>query len=614
MRAKTKNTLHLAAVLLQDRRLQIQARIVLYTLRPLREEHEATIRAQRTIDGTVAYHAGIATESWLVAVHRTLALLSDSVVLKRLALDPRGEASEEEAETAESFFKAVFEVVAQRCLSMTVFSTLPPWILAGLLHTDAAIRHGLSEQLRDNLSNLREACRAATGPDVKLRQFAGAMLEDLDVHRWPAVVQLLTLLEAEGWNVTDPVRKTLLRVFGGKGNTKTNLEDCFNKLRDTERTVKNRRLSRLARYFTAAAHATSTEGEHTIQISPADWSAPPRLEVAPSSVGGGLFQPRPFRRVGKSVGATAGVAQANESSSDQRPRIVGGGLHSSIDLQELFSGRRAAGSSGPAADHRATAAWECLQVLAPLEFAGVDAVWTTAALLPRHLYRVKCNEAGADETFIVLAFRTWGAMTWPIRETKGDDGRVYFRLMSSASPEWRLLRPETLDELTKTDGESPRAVPHRIVPPAALPANLDGRGVHLVQDGAEMAVLPYAVLHDGRHLLLKHLKGFCVGLGLRLQKGIKPTKAAYLSLLIDHLFSGWGAAERQELLQKHLSSVPVEAVDHDLLQAVEMLEPEERPASCGSTFPSCFEFCSAVLSSLPAFCKECHSASSYLRQ
>ena len=500
MRAKTKNSLHLAAVLLQDRRLQIQARIVLYTLRPLRLEHEDTIRRQRATEGTVEYHAGVAAESWLAAMHSTLALLHDRKVLKHLALDRTGDVCEEDEATAQSLFRAVFEVLAQRCLSMTVFSTLPPWILAGLLHSDARVRAALLEQLKDNLSNLRMACRHATAGDVRLRPNMGALLDDLDVHRWPAVTQLLTLLEAEGWQVTEPVRRMLLRVFGGKGNTKTNLEDCFNKLRDTERATKNRRMSRLARYFTAAAHAAETEGEHTIRITPADWSAAPRLEVAPSKVGGGLFQPRPFRRVGKD--SAAGAAQ---DESQARTRFVGGGLHSSIDLQALFAGRRAAlPSSGPVADHRATAAWECIQLLAPQEFAGLDAVWTTAALLPQHIYRV----GRTRELFIVLAFRTWAVLTWPVRELKGEDGGTYFRFLSTAAPEWRVLRPERIDELTQTDDETPRAVPYRIVPPSVLPQDLCAWGVLLAQDGPEMAVLPYAVQHAGRHLLLKHLKGF----------------------------------------------------------------------------------------------------------
>lgn len=572
LRAKTKNSLHLAAVLLQDRRLQIQARIVMHTLRPLREEHEHTIRQQRTPEGTLAYHVGVATESWLQAVHGTLALLADPVVLKSLGLYADTDTGDLAEETAESFFHAVFEVVAQRCLSMTVFSTLPPWRFAGLLQADPAACAELLDNLEESLSHLRAACLAADKKDVKAGAVLADLLKDLDVHCWPAVAQMLTLLEAEEWRVTEPVRKTLVRLFGGKGNTKTNLEDCFNKMRDTERAVKNRRLSRTARYFTAAAHAAATEGDRAIQITPADWSAPPRLELPPSKVGGGIFQPSPFRRVGKSGGQRGDGAQAGPSQT--KARYAGGGLHSSLDLHDLFSSRREQVSSGPAADHRATAAWECLHAVAPGGFHGVDVVWTTTALIPRHIYRVTGH--GYAETFVVLAFRKWAALTWPLRETAGDDGTTYFRLMSAASPEWRILRPDTVEELTRVGDGIPRAVPYRVVLPAALPANLRNWGVQLAQDGEEMAVLPYAVLQDGRHMLLKHLKGFCQGLGLRPQRGAKQTKAAYLKLLIDHLFEDWSAEDRQALLRKHLAPTAVEAYDAELLQAVEALEPEER--------------------------------------
>jgi hypothetical protein len=577
MRAKTKNSLHLAALLLQDRRLQIQARIVLYTLRPLRLEHEETIRKQRTVEGTLEYHAGVAAESWLETMHSTLAVLSNRDVLKRLALDHTGDVCDEDAETAQTLFRAVFEVLAQRCLSMTVFSTLPPWILAGLLHSEAAARAAILEQLKDNLSNLRAACRAAAGEDTTLKQNVAALLEDLHVHRWPSVAQLLTLLEAEGWQVTGPVRRTLLRVFGGKGNTKTNLEDCFNKLRDTERATKNRRMSRLARYFTAAAHAAATEGEHTVRITAEEWSAPPRIQVPPSKIRGGLFQPHPFKRVGKD-----GAAGAGRDESQPRTRFVGGGLHSSIDLQALFSGRRSnVGTSGPVADHRATAAWECIQLLAPQEFKGLESVWATVALLPQHLYRIRCDQDGTEyETFIVLAFRTWGVLTWPAREmVSSRDGHTYFRLCSKAAPEWRVLRPETIDALTQIIGRTatPCAIPSRVVAPGAVPEDLRAWGVLLVQDGPPVAVLPYAVQHAGRDLLLKHLKGFCAGLGLRLPSGAAQSKAAYLKLLIGHLFSDWEPAERTELLRRHTSSARAEPVDEDLLQAVELLEPAERP-------------------------------------
>jgi len=133
-----------------------------------------------------------------------------------------------------------------------------------------------------------------------------------------------------------------------------------------------------------------------------------------------------------------------------------------------------------------------------------------------------------------------------------------------------------VEELTEVGTGIPRAVPYRVVLPAALPANLCNRGVHLAQDGEEMAVLPYAVQQDARHMLLRRLKGFCGRLGLRLQRGDKQTKAAYLKLLIDHLFDDWSAAERQALLRKHLAPAAVEAFDAELLQAVEALEPEER--------------------------------------
>lgn len=99
----------------------------------------------------------------------------------------------------------------------------------------------------------------------------------------------------------------------------------------------------------------------------------------------------------------------------------------------------------------------------------------------------------------------------------------------------------------------------------------------MAQVGEEMAVLPYAVLQDGRHMLLKQLKGFCGGLGLRLPRAERPSKASYLKLLIDHLFDDRSAEDRQALLRKHLGPAAVEAFDAELLQAVEALEPEERP-------------------------------------
>jgi hypothetical protein len=140
-----------------------------------------------------------------------------------------------------------------------------------------------------------------------------------------------------------------------------------------------------------------------------------------------------------------------------------------------------------------------------------------------------------------------------------------------------VLRPERLDELTQTDDKTPRAVPYRVVPPGMPPGDLCAWGVLLAEDGPEMAVLPYAVQHAGRHMLLKHLKGFCAGLGLRLERESKQSKAAYLKLLIGHLFSDWEPTKRKELLQRHLCSTNAEPVDEDLLEAVELLEPAERP-------------------------------------
>ena len=50
-----------------------------------------------------------------------------------------------------------------------------------------------------------------------------------------------------------------------------------------------------------------------------------------------------------------------------------------------------------------------------------------------------------------------------------------------------------------------------------------------------------------------------------------------MKLLIGHLFTDREPAKRKELLQRHLCSANAEPVDEDLLEAVELLEPAERP-------------------------------------
>ncbi len=155
----------------------------------------------------------------------------------------------------------------------------------------AGLLRPLSDQHRErNMKNsielftaIKELRELLEQPDALFKDDLRKLLNDLHYLRQPFVQESLELLDEVGWDWRDPngrLNKQFSRVAGARQETKTNLEDEFNRLRNMERDNRNKRICRFRSYRAVLdnpAHATIRRGHYNqLQLKPHDAEIPVR--------------------------------------------------------------------------------------------------------------------------------------------------------------------------------------------------------------------------------------------------------------------------------------------------------------------------------------------------
>jgi hypothetical protein len=146
LREKSQNALEVATAIMQDRELQIAARMIVEAVRPLRSEYLDTIEVQRRGPASTAeWQAERASNKWQASCRTILGTLSDWNVLRRFGFRPShadvAPAQDQqlaiERGRAEAYTTLVMGVVSQRTWSQIPHTTILPDLLTVIFSGDA---------------------------------------------------------------------------------------------------------------------------------------------------------------------------------------------------------------------------------------------------------------------------------------------------------------------------------------------------------------------------------------------------------------------------------------------------------------------------------------------
>lgn len=376
-RASTRNALHLCLRFLQDRDLQVHARMICAAIAPLHAEHLFSLKMQGNPSDCLLWQAKQAVgDAWMDTIYQIIDTLEDEPVLASLRLSvgapvvhehdedhgdhgDHGDSGDHvfvrdhafealvkvEDDTAAQFARMVFELASTRCWSQLHHGMFPN-IFACVFHPNA-------KKAKASMITAKRMFHVLCRAHALRTKVPGVSkaLADIATHEHQIVLEACVLSENCGWDYKNkPLRAFLFRVFSGPTNTKTNLEDMFNEIRDHERSNKTRRVSRWRRWW-AVMHSKRLFAETvlpTVRLQASDWQVPVVTGVQGSSgVGEGMFvsgKHRPDERI------DLGRLGLSPKNTPWRP-------------------------SGSAANNRAVAAQFLLDMDEPNDFKHVENAW-----------------------------------------------------------------------------------------------------------------------------------------------------------------------------------------------------------------------------------------------
>jgi hypothetical protein len=322
LRKRHKQTLDLCSVLIKDRELQVQGRIICETTGPLRQDHLDSIQLLKSQQGALQYHASQANMGWVAALQSILRKHSDPQVLQRIcvapvhasALQPQQdwESDPDQYKHALLPMRLTIEVLAQRCWSMAKHSHTFPDAFAGLASSDHALAIAKLAEIREVWTAILAAEQACKNNPAQRRRLED-VLKDIAYHAWQVNREFVAELQQAGWDLHDEsITYMLWSCFARPSNTKQFNEDVFNHLRHVESTwQKNRKVNRWTKYW-EAVHAPSLKNpkeSHVkmMRVLEQDWQCPLPWSNAVDQTNEGIFMaaghmPKPPIKVTDVVG------------------------------------------------------------------------------------------------------------------------------------------------------------------------------------------------------------------------------------------------------------------------------------------------------------------------
>ena len=395
LRKKCKNTLHLASVLLQDRMLQIFARIIFYCLKALREEHVKTIHILGTQKGAMQFHAGLAAGKWILTLATTIRLLGDEATLRRLTIitpcsffSDEGDGLEDDCDQrkiAAQFFRMVLELVSQRVWSMALHTTCFPDAFAVIFLDDD------DDVVQSGIAWIKDAWEAMLAAEVYKgphEQFVQHVLKDVQCNQWQVNREFYVLLLRGRFDaVDDTVRWVGWGYWARKSNTKEFLENTFGHLRHEEGLIqKNKHMDPWHMYWAAcrAPHLVKKEEDKdkefpAMKLEDEDWTVP--IGVPNQKVGKGAF----YTTYHKPPQQLEALELMDSKTKDWK-------------------------SAGPHGHWRSVGAIRLLVVDRPHGFSHLRLAWAGAFLGKGLVYL----NVQSDQRFISLGFHAWAAQGWPM--------------------------------------------------------------------------------------------------------------------------------------------------------------------------------------------------------
>ena len=304
LRKRHKQTLDLCSILIKDRNLQLEGRVICEVGRPLRRDHLDSIQALKSQEGALAFHASQAMMGWARALQELVRKHSDERVLRRLGIVPEHamasavqqhlEPDPEYHRNAGTFMRLTIELCSQRTWSMSKHSFTYPDAFAGLASKSPEIVAKCAEQTRSVWSAIfaaEQLCLERPTRTAKLK----SLLADLAYHSWQINREVVGELQLARWDADDESVKYLLwGLFARPSNTKQLNEDIFNHLRFAEsRHQKNKKMNRWTKYWETVNAPTLQEQKsshvQTVKLSDRDWNCPLPWANAVERTNEGIF-------------------------------------------------------------------------------------------------------------------------------------------------------------------------------------------------------------------------------------------------------------------------------------------------------------------------------------
>ncbi|CAE7273491.1 unnamed protein product [Symbiodinium microadriaticum] len=541
LRTKYKNTAEFASVLLQDRTLQHDMRIIVDVTGPLHEEYQRYLEVHQSGHADLLQtSAKRSLGSWYGTVMKTVQMLQSTKLIARLELTPgpvarrvlamTDETVSEDVRAINRLFDLVVELAANRMWSQAHHGLLFPYVFAAAAVDDAREASRAKRLLRD-LANawlkLEDVVLAApAGPCAEL-------LQDLGTSTWQVTREILIQGRGCDWDLDNVELQNLCRaLFGGPISTKDILESTFAYLRDTMRQCKNSTLAQFTQYCYVAA---SPYGRHR----------------------GGI----PHFRPSKSDFATLHRAGFDDSE------ILNLNIWApaKTPLSDDIPTRQRIGKIRPAGFHAnrvAAAASAYALISAPADFERVDAAWAGCLLTRKSFFLHKPTGV----FYLSFGFMKWAAQALRLDKViRGSE--EYLTLaegeMERSAPRWLINH--------SVDADGPYLhVPVEIVPPACRPL-LAPKGPLAFRIAGQPGDALKAALLKGAFLDKLQIKAICAAREVPVDAN--ANKGPMLRALLKACFPGESDDFIDKLLKKQAAnpgSAP--APDHEADQEeLEML-------------------------------------------
>jgi hypothetical protein len=317
LRQRTKNTLHLAAVILHDRKNQVIGRVIVAALEPLRLYMLRAVEAGKTPAGA-AYWAAEHCSGWVRTLHDVSSLLENHKVLASLTLswyNPHrapGAADrclwESDIHYAEVLVGLATAVMAQRAWSMAAECCILPNAFAALLHPKLPEAVAAAKSLK----GLWGAIVAHETSDEAIVQ---ELFRDIGCHRMQLAREIAGMAEDCGWDPRDKnLRLVLWRAFATVNQTKNCLEDVFRSVNEAQRAqVRGGRWHRQMQVVLAGIDRLKPQA---IDVEPEDWLVP---LTGRGHVTEAAFLPPPFEK-GHLAGSELDVKPLLKAKEKEKPK------------------------------------------------------------------------------------------------------------------------------------------------------------------------------------------------------------------------------------------------------------------------------------------------------